>query len=394
MGDLKEVLRPFSCPSSPSPPQRSEWSTREGKEEVSASAVAAMTLDDEKSIYVGGLPYDCTQEDLRRAFDLYGAIVDVKIINDRQVGGKCYGFVTFRNPRSAVDAIMDMNGRKIGGRVVRVNEVHSRGGRPNFQRENFHRDSDRDDDWERGRERERDHMRDRFRYLDRNDERSRDHDRQREREIDIERGRNFDRARSHPLDQDRDREGDDHEHPGGHDRDWEGDRDMDWDHDRDVDKTKDHDGGKDMDKEQQLRQKNGADFNEHPSRDLSSNSSDDYYSQVKEKLELSIQRREDLQKELTIVGEKIDEKHHLVSDLQMKYQKLEDALAAAKKLTYQRQSMLMKLHSCFARAQDYAERLKSSEHELQSLVDVAMSDVGMGEDAGGRDGSLYANGQV
>lgn len=31
---------------------------------------------------------------------------------------------------------------------------------------------------------------------------------------------------------------------------------------------------------------------------------------------------------------------------------------------------------------------------LQSLVDVAMSDVGMGEDAGGRDGSLYANGQV
>ncbi|RWV83533.1 hypothetical protein GW17_00054838 [Ensete ventricosum] len=78
--------------------------------------------------------------------------------------------------------------------------------------------------------------------------------------------------------------------------------------------------------------------------------------------------------QLTIVGEKIDEKQHLVSDLQMKYQvitiflasaKLEDALEAAKKLTYQRQSMLMKLHSCFVRAQDYAERLKSSEHELQ-----------------------------
>ena len=37
--------------------------------------------------------------------------IQMQIINDRQVGGKCYGFVTFTNPRSAVDAINDMNGR-------------------------------------------------------------------------------------------------------------------------------------------------------------------------------------------------------------------------------------------------------------------------------------------
>lgn len=35
----------------------------------------------------------------------------MQIINDREVGGKCYGFVTFTNPRSAIDAINDMNGR-------------------------------------------------------------------------------------------------------------------------------------------------------------------------------------------------------------------------------------------------------------------------------------------
>lgn len=34
-----------------------------------------------------------------------------QIINERGVGGKCYGFVTFTNPRSAIDAINDMNGR-------------------------------------------------------------------------------------------------------------------------------------------------------------------------------------------------------------------------------------------------------------------------------------------
>ncbi|WOL09013.1 glycine-rich RNA-binding protein RZ1B-like [Canna indica] len=365
------------------------------REQKSSRNRRAMTVDDEKSVYVGGLPYDCTQEDLRRAFDLYGAIVDVKIINDRQVGGKCYGFVTFRNPRSAVDAIMDMNGRqKIGGRVVRVNEVHTRGGRPTFHRENFHRDADRDDDWERGRERDRDHMRDRDHYLDRNIERSQDRNREREREADFEHGRDFDRARGHPMDQRRDREDDDHERRGDRARDWERDRDMDWDHDRDLDKSIDRDGGKEMDKEQQPRQRNGADLSDHQSRDLTSNSSDEYRGQVKEQLELSIQRREELQKEITLVGEKVEENQLLISDLQKKSQKLEDALAAARKLTSHRQSMLIKLHSCFLRSQDFAERLKSSEQELHSLVNVAIGEGDMGEDASARDGSVYANGQV
>ncbi|RWW90218.1 hypothetical protein BHE74_00000638, partial [Ensete ventricosum] len=305
-----------------------------------------------------------------------------QIINDRQVGGKCYGFVTFRNPRSAVDAIMDMNGRKIGGRVVRVNEVHTRGGRPNFHRENFHRNADRDEDWERGRERERDHIQDRDHYLDRNNERFRDRDRQRERETDFERGRDFDRARAHSLD--RDREDDDHERAWERNRDREADHDMDWNGDRDLDKNKDHDIDKELDK-------------------------------VKEQLELSIQRREELQKEvfhslLTIVGEKVEEKQQLVSDLQKKSQK-KDIIVSFPTL---------QLRACFIRAQDFAERLKSSEQELQifritkctsvqevlmyydhhtlnllqSLVDAAMFEVDMGEDAGARDGPSYGNGQV
>ncbi|RZR76176.1 hypothetical protein BHM03_00000804, partial [Ensete ventricosum] len=270
-----------------------------------------------------------------------------QIINDRQVGGKCYGFVTFRNPRSAVDAIMDMNGRKIGGRVVRVNEVHTRGGRPNFHRENFHRNADRDEDWERGRERERDHIQDRDHYLDRNNERFRDRDRQRERETDFERGRDFDRARAHSLD--RDREDDDHERAWERNRDREADHDMDWNGDRDLDKNKDHDIDKELDK-------------------------------VKEQLELSIQRREELQKEvfhslLTIVGEKVEEKQQLVSDLQKK-------------------SQIFRITKCTS----VQEVLMYYDHHtlnlLQSLVDAAMFEVDMGEDAGARDGPSYGNGQV
>ena len=98
-------------------------------------------MDDDSSIYVGGLPYDATEETIRTVFNLYGAILDVKvhfsnsisfrvltnlvfrhfvlianffflqIINDQRTRGKCYCFVTFTNPRSAIDAINDMNGR-------------------------------------------------------------------------------------------------------------------------------------------------------------------------------------------------------------------------------------------------------------------------------------------
>lgn len=38
-----------------------------------------MTIDDESSIYVGGLPYDATEDSVRRVFDSYGEVVAVKV---------------------------------------------------------------------------------------------------------------------------------------------------------------------------------------------------------------------------------------------------------------------------------------------------------------------------
>lgn len=38
-----------------------------------------MTIDDESSIYVGGLPYDATEDTVRRVFDPYGEVVAVKV---------------------------------------------------------------------------------------------------------------------------------------------------------------------------------------------------------------------------------------------------------------------------------------------------------------------------
>ncbi|KAJ6816630.1 glycine-rich RNA-binding protein RZ1B isoform X1 [Iris pallida] len=330
-----------------------------------------MTIDDENSIYVGGLPYDATEEELRRVFDLFGSVVAVKIVNDRDVGRKCYGFVTFTNPRSAVHAISDMHGRTIRGRVVIVNEVRTRAGRPNFHRENFRRDTGRDVEWDG--DRDRDHVRDRDRYRDRSIERS--HDRDRERERDYEFGRDFDRSRDDAFDRGRDRSDHDQEHSRDHDRDWDGDHDMDWGQDREVDKLKDHDADRDKDKKQQSRNRiGGARVDHRRSRELS-NSSDEYHQQVRDELDLSIQRHEELQQELLLIEGNLEQKRNLVSDLEKKSKKLEDSLITSKKLTSQRQSLLTKLHKCFLQAQDCTERLKSSEQDLKALTEAAEIDV-------------------
>ncbi|XP_042496412.1 serine/threonine-protein kinase fray2-like isoform X1 [Macadamia integrifolia] len=337
-----------------------------------------MTIDDENSIYVGGLPYDSTEETLREAFHYYGSVVAVKIINDREVGGKCYGFVTFTNPKSADNAIHEMNGRTIGGRVIRVNEVRARGGRPNFHRENFRRDSERDAEWDRGRDRDRNYDHDRDRYHDRYNDRSRDRDRERE----YERSRDHDRTRDRFLDLDRDRELEDNEQKRNRsrDRDWDRDHDLDQDHDREIDGD-DLDRTKDTDKDPHSRIRNDSRFSDRHSRELSSNSSDDYYDQVKEQLDASNQRHEELQKEISQIEEKIKEKEQLVSNLRKKSLKVEDALATAKKLSSHRQMQLTNLQRCFLQVKDYNGKLKASEQELQALVDATMIEASMGDDA-------------
>jgi hypothetical protein len=191
------------------------------------------------------------------------------VINDQKVKGKCYGFVTFTHPKAAEHAIAGMDGKvcfllqnvlsfilyyiyvfvflqKIGSRVVRVNEVRTRGPR-DFGRDDFRRDRDdfrRDRDdfrrdprrygrepyWDR-RDRERSYERDRDPYHDRDSDRSRDHDRE------YEHG-GFNRESYYSMDQDRDHEADerrprDHEADERHPRDHEADERHPRDHEAD-----------------------------------------------------------------------------------------------------------------------------------------------------------------
>ncbi len=75
-------------------------------------------------LYVGNLPYNTSEDDLRSLFSTYGAVSSVAIITDRDTGrSKGFGFVEFGNDDEARNAISALSGQEYGGRALTVNEA-------------------------------------------------------------------------------------------------------------------------------------------------------------------------------------------------------------------------------------------------------------------------------
>ncbi len=73
-----------------------------------------------KSLYVGNLPYNTKEEDLRSIFEPYGPVAEVRIIGD-----KGFAFVEITEDKAA-EAIEAINGKDLGGRTLTVNEARPR----------------------------------------------------------------------------------------------------------------------------------------------------------------------------------------------------------------------------------------------------------------------------
>ena len=75
-------------------------------------------------LYVGNLPFQTTEDELREAFSAHGNVVDCKIIIDRETGrSRGFGFVEMED---GADAIEQMNGHDFGGRNLNINEARAR----------------------------------------------------------------------------------------------------------------------------------------------------------------------------------------------------------------------------------------------------------------------------
>ena len=79
------------------------------------------------NIYVGNLPYNIVEEDLREIFEEYGEVSTVKIISDKLTGrSKGFGFVEMDDNQEATKAIEELNNAELGGRNIKVNESRPR----------------------------------------------------------------------------------------------------------------------------------------------------------------------------------------------------------------------------------------------------------------------------
>jgi RNA recognition motif-containing protein len=77
-------------------------------------------------LYVGNLPYNVSEDDLRELFEQYGSVEDVTLITDRDTGRpRGFGFVQM--PDDAATAAMEaLDGTDFGGRNLHVNQARDR----------------------------------------------------------------------------------------------------------------------------------------------------------------------------------------------------------------------------------------------------------------------------
>ena len=90
-----------------------------------------------KKLYVGGLPYKTTNDELKSHFSAAGAVASATIIMDKMTGrSKGFGFVEMENDSDAAQAISMFDGKDFEGRNLTVNEARPMEERPrgNFQR--------------------------------------------------------------------------------------------------------------------------------------------------------------------------------------------------------------------------------------------------------------------
>jgi RNA recognition motif-containing protein len=79
-----------------------------------------------KRIYVGNIPFGCTEEDLQQMFGTHGTVESVKVITDRETG-RSRGFAFVEMDEAGADAaIAALDGRDMEGRPMRVNEARER----------------------------------------------------------------------------------------------------------------------------------------------------------------------------------------------------------------------------------------------------------------------------
>ena len=75
-------------------------------------------------LYVGGLAYSITDQELEQLFAEEGKVISAVVIKDRDSGqSKGFGFVEMEDLKEAQNAIKNLNGKEVSGRSIMVNQA-------------------------------------------------------------------------------------------------------------------------------------------------------------------------------------------------------------------------------------------------------------------------------
>uniref|UniRef100_A0A5S6QWB8 RRM domain-containing protein n=1 Tax=Trichuris muris TaxID=70415 RepID=A0A5S6QWB8_TRIMR len=90
------------------------------------SCLSKRKYEKKRSVFVGNLPFEVTEDQLYDHFVDCGEVTAVRVVRDKKYGlGKGFGYVVFRNASSTLLA-MKLHGSQLGSRQIRVFRIESK----------------------------------------------------------------------------------------------------------------------------------------------------------------------------------------------------------------------------------------------------------------------------
>lgn len=84
-----------------------------------------------KKLFVGGIPWATTSDDLKQLFSAHGSVSSATVITDKMTGrSRGFGFVEFENDAEAAAAEQALNNSDYNGRTLVVKEARPLEDRP------------------------------------------------------------------------------------------------------------------------------------------------------------------------------------------------------------------------------------------------------------------------
>jgi len=76
------------------------------------------------NIFVGNLPHEATEDEVKQEFAAFGEVSSIAIIKDKYTGQpRGFAFVEMSTKSEAISAIAALNGKKMGERTMDVSEA-------------------------------------------------------------------------------------------------------------------------------------------------------------------------------------------------------------------------------------------------------------------------------